>query len=216
MLYEVLRFGEAQYPKLLAAILDPPSTLYVRGRLPVDAPAVAIVGTRKATSEGRRLAEAFASELARAGLVVVSGLALGIDTAAHNGALSTSTPTVAVLGNAIDGVYPGTNRGLANKIIKHGGAIVSEWGPGEETERANFIHRNRIISGFSLAVLVIEAPERSGALATARYAAEQGRDVFVLPGRHDHENYVGSHQLIRDGAVLVRSVGDILEDLRLT
>ncbi|MBI3088659.1 MAG: DNA-protecting protein DprA [Candidatus Colwellbacteria bacterium] len=178
-------------------------------------PAVAIVGTRKATAVGIQTAEKIAARLAEAGLIIISGLAMGIDTAAHRGALGARGKTVAVLGNGIDEIYPAQNEKLANEILETGGAIISEYPPAEPSFRGNFIARNRIISGLSVAVVIVEAPVKSGALATAGFAAEQGRSVFVVPGPVTHPNYVGSHALIRDGAVLATNASDILEDLGL-
>lgn len=204
----------SEYPPLLREINAPPKTLYVRGTLPnPDLPAVAIVGTRKATKQGLSLAEETAKELARAGIVVVSGLAMGIDTAAHKGALAAKGPTIAVLGNGIDTVYPAQNERLAKKIVESGGAIISEYKPGEPSYKGNFIERNRVIAGLSLGVLVIEAPARSGAQTTARFAGEYGRDVFVFPGPARDKHYAGSHALIRDGATLATSASDVLADL---
>ena len=216
MLYKTLKFEDPGYPKLLGEITDAPPSIYVRGQLRLDKPLIAIVGTRKATREGEKIAEEFARDLAKAGFGIISGLALGIDAAAHKGALSVKGNTIAVLGNAIDEVYPLENKGLADRIIKSGGAIISEYGPGEPIEKNNFIERNRIISALSIAVLVIEAPVHSGALITARMGGEQGKDVFVIPGSVGNPNFEGSHKLIRDGAILVSSVKDILEDLNLT
>jgi len=214
--FSTINNGNADYPSLLAEIDGAPSTLYVRGSLPApDLPAIAIVGTRKATKDGRDLAERIAKGLADAGVVVVSGLAMGIDTAAHKGALFGKGKTIAVLGNGIDSVYPASNEKLAKQIIDGGGAIVSEYGPGEPSYKGNFIERNRIISGLSLGTVVVEAPARSGALATARFAGEQGRSVFVFPGAAKSVNYEGSHALIRDGAMLVTKTSEILEDLGL-
>lgn len=204
------------YPPLLKEIDTPPEKLYLRGTLPNPAqPSIAIVGTRKATTQGQRLAEATAAGLARAGVVVVSGLAIGIDTAAHKGTLGAKGKTLAVLGNGIDRIYPAQNERLAEHIITSGGAILSEYGPGEPSYKGNFIERNRIIAGLSLGVIVIEAPERSGAQATARFAAEYGRSVFVFPGSANDPHYAGSHMLIRDGATLVTSYLQVLEDLEL-
>ncbi len=202
------------YPPLLREIPGFPARIFVRGVLPdVKSRAVAIVGTRKATSAGLKLAEEIAMRLASAGLTVVSGLAMGIDAAAHRGALKAKGKTVAVLGNGIDSIYPRSNEQLGNEIIEFGGAIISEYPPGSPSYPANFLARNRIVSGLAEATIVIEAPERSGSLATARAAAEQGREVFVLPGSPNHPNYQGSHRLIRDGARLVASADDILADL---
>lgn len=180
-----------------------------------DEPAVAIVGTRKATTQGLKTASEIAGELARRGIIIISGLAMGIDTAAHEGTLKVGGKTVAVLGNGLDKIYPAQNQNLAEEILNKGGAIVSEYEVGIPSFKQNFIQRNRIISGLSLAVIVVEVPERSGALATAGFAARQGREVFVVPGGFNNYNYIGSHGLLRDGARLTASVKDILEDLGL-
>jgi len=208
---------DKNYPALLKEIPGAPAKIYIRGTLHKPGlPTVAIVGTRKATKDGRELAAATAKKLAKAGVVVVSGLAMGVDTAAHVGTLNGNGVTIAVLGNGIDSVYPAQNQKLAQKIIKNGGGIISEYGLDEPSYKGRFIERNRIISGLSLGVVVIEAPERSGALTTARFAAEQGRDVFVFPGPAKSPHYAGSHALIRDGATLVTKTSDILEDIGVT
>lgn len=216
MLHKTLKLGEAGYPKLLSEITDSPPYIHVKGELDLSRPLIAIVGTRKATPSGQKTALEFSKALCERGFGVVSGLALGIDACAHQGVLGANGYTIAVLGNAIDDVYPLENKGLADQIIQSGGAIISEYGPGEATEKNNFIERNRIVSALSIAVLVIEAPIHSGALVTARTGGEQGKDVFVVPGSIGDPNFEGSHKLIRDGAVLVSSVEDILEDLHLT
>jgi len=176
--------GDPGYPPLLRETSPAPLALYVRGAIPRNAAqAVAIVGTRRATPEGNRLAQQFGRELADAGCAIVSGLALGIDAAAHEGALETDgTACIAVLANGLDRVYPEANRRLAEKIIAAGGAIVSEYPPGEHPLKYRFLERNRIISGIANGTLIIEAPEASGSLATAGFALEQNRDVFVVPG----------------------------------
>ncbi|MEK7195677.1 MAG: DNA-processing protein DprA [Patescibacteria group bacterium] len=200
----------------LRQIPDAPSKIFIRGELFTnDEPAIAIVGTRKATAQGLRMAREIAGELSNKGIIIVSGLAMGIDTAAHEGALSVGGKTVAVLGNGLDKIYPAQNQNLAEEILNKGGAIVSEYEAGTPSFKQNFIQRNRIISGLSLAVIVVEAPERSGALATAGFAARQGREVFVTPGEFNNYNYMGSHILVREGARLVASVKDIIEDLGL-
>lgn len=200
----------------LREIPDAPPKLFVMGDIFTnDEPAVAIVGTRKATAQGLKTAREIAEKLSHRGIIIVSGLAMGIDTAAHEGALSTGGKTVAVLGNGLDKIYPAQNQGLAKEILNKRGAIVSEYEVGIPSFKQNFIQRNRIISGLSLAVVVVEAPERSGALATAGFAARQGREVFVVPGGFNNYNYIGSHGLLRDGARLVASTKDILEDLGL-
>ena len=214
MHFSLIDTENENYPELLMEIQSPPSPLYLMGSLPDQTlPTVAIVGTRKASRDGRELARKTAKELSEAGVVIVSGLAMGIDTEAHKGTLEAGGVTIAVLGNGIDSVYPAQNEKLAKKILEKGGAIVSEYGPGEPSYRNRFIERNRIISGLSLGVVVIEAPERSGALSTARFAGEEGRSVFVFPNSPRNKNYSGSHALIRDGATLVTDTEEILEDL---
>src|SRR3989344_1661524 len=167
--------GFKNLPRMLKEISGPPDKLFVMGELPDEnVPLIAIVGTRKATTHGLSTAAKLAEELSRAGIAVVSGLAMGIDTAAHTGALKGGSPTLAVLGNGLPKIYPAQNENLAKKIIEQGGAVVSEYETGTPSYKDNFIQRNRIISGLSLAVVVIEAPARSGALATAGFAARQG------------------------------------------
>ena len=210
---------DSAYPRLLKEIPNPPQQLYLLGALPKDPPAggpkVAIVGTRKATGEGKKLAKEIAKKLAEKGIVIVSGLAMGIDTAAHEGAVLAGGKTIAVLANGLDSIYPSQNENLAKKILESDGALISEYPPETPSFPNQFLERNRIISGLSVATIIIEAPERSGSLATANWAAQQGREVFVFPGPTNHPNFRGSHKLIRDGARLVASVEDILEDLQL-
>lgn len=211
---KTINFSDSDYPPILKEIANPPKKFFARGKLPDNnCPKIAVVGTRKASSLGKQIAENLSRELSAAGIVVVSGLAMGIDAAAHAGAIEGGTETIAVLGNGIDKIYPAQNENLAKKILAGGGAVISEYPPGEPSYKNNFIQRNRIISGLSSAVIVIEAPARSGAIVTARFAAEQGRAVFVIPGPINHPNYVGSHALIRDGATLATSAAEILEDL---
>lgn len=204
-------FGDPAYPPLLREITKAPRQLYVRGALPMPhALPLAIVGTRRATQDGIRLARQFGRDLAAAGFVIVSGLAFGIDAAAHEGALEANGACVAVLANGLASVYPHNNRRLAEKILAAGGAIISEYEPGEPPLPYKFIERNRIISGLSKGTLVIEAPEASGSLATAGFALEQNRDVFVVPGSVSHPNFRGANELIRQGAELVTKPEDIL------
>ncbi|MBI4193302.1 MAG: DNA-protecting protein DprA [Candidatus Colwellbacteria bacterium] len=201
-------------PYLLRNISDPPSRLFLRGTLPDEsAPTIAIVGTRKASEYGRRLARLFARELALAGATIVSGLAFGIDAEAHEGCLEARGRTVAVLPTHTDEVYPRMHESLARRIVEGGGALVSEYPPGTSAFKDNFLARNRIVSGLSRAVIVIEAPRASGALNTAGHAASQGREVFVAPGPAGSANFEGSHALIRDGARLVGRPDDVIEDL---
>lgn len=207
--------SEPLFPELLRQIPAAPFGLYWRGTLPKNEPAVAIVGTRRATTNGKLIAKNFAESLARAGMTVVSGLAFGIDTAAHEGAVAGGGKTIAVLAGGADFIYPQQNAKLAQKIIDLGGAIVSEYPLGAPTYPARFLERNRIISGLARGTLVIEAPETSGALATVKFAVEQNRDVFVVPGPINQLHYKGSNSLIRQGAALVTAPKDILEELNL-
>jgi len=202
------------YPALLRDLDDRPASLYVDGdRDALHLPAIAIVGSRNPTSGGASNAYEFAKHLVRSGFTIVSGLALGIDTAAHRGALDAGGRTVAVLGHGMDTIYPPANRELAAAISTRG-ALVSEFPLGTPPRRANFPARNRIISGLSIGTLVVEAARRSGSLITARLAGEQGREVFAIPGSIHNPLAKGCHQLIRQGAKLVESVDDILSELR--
>lgn len=205
--------GSDGYPGLLSRIADPPGVLFVRGRLePCDALAVAVVGARNASPYGKRVAWQIASGLARAGYTVISGLARGIDAAAHRGALDAGGRTIAVLGTGVLNIYPPEHADLAGEVIARG-AVVSEAPPLAEAHAGAFPQRNRIVSGLTLGTLVVEATERSGALITARLAGEQGREVFAVPGQVDCRTARGCHRLIRDGAKLVESVDDVLEEL---
>jgi DNA processing protein len=210
---ELLRLGTDEYPKSLAQIFDPPHLLYVKGSLvPEDAKAVAIVGSRQCTSYGQRMSERLATGLARRCYTVISGLARGIDGAAHRGALKAGGRTLAVLAGGLSKVYPPEHKELAADIQK-AGALISE-APMEMEPLADlFPPRNRLISGLSQGVVIVEAAERSGALITARQAAEQGRAVFAIPGPADSASSAGTNALIRQGAILVRGVEDIIEEL---
>ncbi|HAL24378.1 MAG: protecting protein DprA protein [Candidatus Wolfebacteria bacterium GW2011_GWE1_48_7] len=212
--FSSIRLGDEYYPLLLKEIAKPPKELHYIGTLPpADMMAVAIVGTRKATTQGKLFAKKIAHDLAKQGIIIVSGLALGIDTVAHEGAIEANGVTMAVLSDGIETVYPSRNAALADKVLSLGGILLSEYRASSPYYPGQFIQRNRIISGLCVATIVVEAPERSGTLATARFALEQGREVFVIPGPVDHPNYTGSHQLIRDGARLVTSAKDVYEDL---
>ncbi|MEK7077163.1 MAG: DNA-processing protein DprA, partial [Patescibacteria group bacterium] len=203
---------EGEFPSLLREIPWPPFGIYVRGTLPESGThALAIVGTRKATEEGRGLAREFSYALARAGFTIVSGLALGIDAEGHRGALEAGGKTVAVFATGVDTPYPRMHEKLAEKILSQGGALVSEYPPGSPAFPYRFIERNRIVSGLAHGTLIIEAPKRSGTLATARFALDQNREVLVVPGPARHVNFLGSHKLIRSGATLVTSPEEILE-----
>jgi DNA processing protein len=210
---QVLAREDASYPRPLTNIPDPPSLLYVRGRLQSsDALAIAIVGTRHASSYGIRHAERLAGALSRAGYTIVSGLARGIDAAAHRGAINAGGRTLAVLGSGVLNIYPPEHVKLAEEVIAHG-ALISESPPLAPPLSYSFPQRNRIVTGLSLGVVVVEAGENSGALISARHALEQDREVFAVPGPIDSSESRGCHQLIRDGAKLVQRVEDVLEEL---
>jgi len=211
----LLTMDDPLYPPQLAEIYDPPLLLYVRGELKdEDQYAVAIVGTRKASSHGLKMAHSLAFELAGRGITVVSGLAEGIDSAAHRGALEAGGRTIAVLGSGHDQVFPAANADLLHRII-HQGCAISPFPMGMHALKQNFPQRNRVLSGLCLGTIVVEAPPGSGSLITAKYAAEQGREVFAVPGPAGFANSRGPHELIRDGARLVESVDDILVELNL-
>lgn len=209
----VIHAGHPAYPPLLAAIDDAPVVLFVSGDPDyLSLPQVAIVGSRNPTPAGIEHAAAFSRSLARLGLAITSGLAVGIDAASHTAALGEGGVTVAVAGNGLDRVYPAANARLADAIASQG-ALVSEFPPGVPPRGTNFPRRNRLISGLSLGVIVVEAALRSGSLITARLAAEQGREVFAVPGSIDNPMSQGCHRLINEGAKLVESVGDVIEEL---
>ncbi|PJC85162.1 DNA-protecting protein DprA [Vibrio sp. HA2012] len=201
------------YPPLLKEISAYPPVLFVKGSLSLlSEPQLAIVGSRNASREGLDTARSFAGDLARQGVTITSGLALGVDGYAHDGALKAGGDTIAVLGSGLDNLYPRRHKPLAERIIEHG-ALVSEFRPDAPPMAEHFPRRNRIISGLASGVLVIEAAERSGSLITARYACEQSRDVFVLPGSIHHPNSRGGNHLIREGATLVQTSEDILQEI---
>lgn len=209
----ILTWDDPRYPPLLHQIPAPPPVLFVSGHPERLAdPQLAVVGSRNPTPAGGRSAEQFARHLAQAGLAITSGLALGIDTAAHRGALAAGAPTVAVTGAGPDRVYPARNRGLAERIAETG-AVVSEFPVGTAPLPEHFPRRNRVISGLSLGTLVVEAAPRSGSLITARHAADQGREVFAVPGSIHNPVARGCHRLIREGAALVETADDVLAEL---
>lgn len=212
---EIIAKDDLDYPSNLKQIYDPPIILYVKGRLiQEDDRALAIVGSRRASLYGRACAEKFATELAQQGITIVSGMARGIDTCAHRGALNSLGRTIAVIGSGFKYIYPEENKELAQEIARNG-AVVSEFPISAPPLRQNFPRRNRIISGLVLGVLVVEAARNSGALITADFALEQGREVFALPGELTSRNSFGTNGLIKQGAKLVSCIDDIMEELDL-
>ncbi len=203
---------DPDYPSLLREIHDPPIGLYRLGNYAFDATCVAIVGSRRTTLYGQSVAKKLGADLARLGFCVVSGLARGIDTAAHEGALSVEGRTAAVVGTGLDIIYPSENLGLFRRIAESG-AVLSEFPFGRKADRQSFAMRNRIVAGMSRAVVVIESDVDGGAMITAKFAGEQGRLLFAVPGRIDQPSSAGCHQLIRDGATLLTSVDDLLSEL---
>jgi DNA processing protein len=212
---KVLTWEDDEYPRRLKEIAQPPPVLYLRGSLkPEDDWAVGIVGTRRMTAYGRIITEDTAHLLAVNGITVVSGLARGVDAVAHSGAIKAGGRTIAVLGSGVDRIYPPEHRKLADQILECG-VLISDYPPGTPPEASNFPPRNRLISGLSLAVLIVEAGVRSGALITAQFAAEQGRDVFAVPGNINAPHSAGPNRLIRDGAIPLLDPRDLLETLDL-
>ena len=216
MKIEEISIESKDYPKQLKEIYEPPLKLYILGNKELlKDKGIAIVGARKATEYGRKVAEQISKQLSECGINVISGLALGIDTYAHLGTLQENCigKTIAVLGSGLDKIYPKENINLAKQIIKSGGCIISEYPIGTKPEKLHFPQRNRIISGLSQGVLVVEARERSGALITADFALEQGRDVFAVPGDINKENSKGTNDLIKQGARIVTSYMDIIYEI---
>ncbi len=209
----IVHFESPHYPRLLREIAAPPPVLYVEGRLEcLNNPNIAMVGSRRGSAYGRRQAEWLAHELGDAGLTVCSGMALGIDTAAHKGALAAEALTIAIMGTGVDICYPARNRELREQILRQG-ALVSEFALGSPAARAHFPRRNRIISGLCAGLVVVEASLKSGSLVTAKYALQQNREIFAVPGPISSPFSRGCHQLIRQGAKLVESAQDVLQEL---
>lgn len=209
----VITILDEEYPERLKNIFEPPKVLYCKGKMTdEDELAIAMVGSRKATAYGKWASEKISGELAKLGITVVSGLAKGIDTESHKGALKENGRTIAVLGSGIDNIYPRTNEQLFNEI-SHSGCIVTEYPMGAQPLASNFPQRNRIISGLSLGVIVIEAKERSGSLITVEHAIQQGKEVFAVPGNINSIYSVGTNKLIKDGAKIVTEVEDVLEEI---
>ena len=219
MLKEIktINIQDKNYPKLLKGIKDPPEVLYVRGELNPEENCFAVVGTRMASAYGKQVALEIAGDLAEAGLTIVSGMAPGIDTFVHQATLERKGRTIAVLGTGLDekSIYPQSNLKLAKKILETGGCLISEYPPGTPGSKFTFPNRNRIISGLSLGVLVVEAKQKSGALITAHHAFKQKRKVFAIPGSIHSLNSKGCHYLIKKGAKLVENANDILKELNL-
>lgn len=208
--------AQKEYPQKLNKIYAPPSKLYVFGDDAIlNKPSIAIIGCRQASEYGKRIAFKFAYELAQKGVIIISGLARGIDTCAHIGAVRAQGKTIAVLGSGFAHIYPEENKSLCKEIIKTGGAVITEYEKEMKPLKMNFPIRNRIISGLSDGVLVVEAKQKSGTLITVDYALEQGKDVFVIPGNITNQNSFGTNELIKQGAIPVTNIEDILNTSNL-
>lgn len=211
---KVIYQANQTYPEKLNKIYAPPAKIYLLGdEMILNKPSIAIVGCRQASDYGKKVAFRFAYELAKHGIVIISGLARGIDTYAHLGTVKANSPTIAILGSGLGHIYPAENKGLCKEIIKNGGAILTEYEPTAKPEKMHFPARNRLISGLSNGVIVVEAKEKSGTLITVDYALEQGKDVFIVPGNITSNNSYGTNELIKQGAKLVTKIEDILEEL---
>lgn len=209
---EIISIEDKEYPQLLKEIYDPPICLYVKGNKQIlNKRALAIIGCREASNYGLKVAQEFAFNISKQNINIVSGLARGIDSASHLGAVKANQKTIAILGNGLDIIYPKENIKLAQSILGLGGAIISEYPLGTEPKKENFPARNRIISGMSKGVLVVEAKEKSGTLITVDFALEQGKDVFVVPGNINSINSVGTNDLIKQGARLVTNWEECIE-----
>ena len=210
---DIVSIQDVEYPEILKEIYDAPISLYVRGNKNIlNELSVAIIGCRECTEYGRNITKNLSYNIAKNKINIVSGLAKGIDGIAHQGALFAKGKTVAVLGNGLDTIYPKENEHLALEILQKGGAIISEYPLGTKPEKQNFPERNRIVSGMSKGIIVVEAKEKSGTLITVDFALEQGRDVFVVPGNMNSEASIGTNDLIKQGAKLITSYKDVLEE----
>lgn len=210
---KIIYQAEKNYPEKLSKIYAPPAKLYLVGDEDIlNKPSIAIIGCRQASDYGKKVAFRFAYELAKQGIIIVSGLAKGIDTCGHLGAVKANGKTVAVLGSGLGHIYPAENKGLCREILQKGGAILTEYPPDSKPEKMHFPVRNRLISGLSEGVLVVEAKEKSGTLITVDYALDQGKEVFIIPGNITSNNSCGTNDLIKQGAKLVTKVEDILEE----
>lgn len=210
---DIISIKDKKYPQMLKNIYDPPISLYIRGNKEIlNYNSIAVIGCRDCTQYGKNVAQELAYNIAKQEINIVSGLAKGIDAAAHESAILSGGKTIAVLGNGLDMIYPKENISLAKEILKTGGAIISEYPLGEKPQRQNFPERNRIVSGMSKGVIVVEAKEKSGTLITVDFALEQGRDVFVVPGNINQETSKGTNELIKQGAKLITSYKDVIEE----
>lgn len=211
---KIIYQADENYPEKLKNIYAPPAKLYLLGDENIlNMPSIAIIGCRQASDYGKKVAFRFAYELAKKGIVIISGLARGIDTYSHLGAVKANGKTIAILGSGFRNIYPPENKGLCKEIIQKGGAIITEYEMEAKPEKEHFPARNRLISGLSNGVLVVEAKEKSGTLITVDHALEQGKDVFIIPGNITSNNSYGTNDLIKQGAKLVTSIQDILEEL---
>lgn len=212
---DIISIEDNEYPKILKSTYDPPVSLYIRGNKKIlNNDSIAIIGCRECSQYGKNVAQELAYNIARQRINIVSGLAKGIDGIAHKGAILAGGKTIAVLGNGLDTIYPAENIPLAKEILKTGGAIISEYPLGEKPQKQNFPERNRIVSGMSKGIVVVEAKEKSGTLITVDFALEQGRDVFVVPGNINSETSVGTNELIKQGAKLITSYQDVIEEYK--
>ncbi len=210
---EIISIQDQRYPEILKTIYDPPVSLYIRGNIEIlNSCSIAIIGCRNCTQYGKNVAQKLAYNISKQEVNIVSGLAKGIDAIAHKGTIIAGGKTIAVLGNGLDTIYPSENITLAKEILKTGGAIISEYPLGEKPQKQNFPERNRIVSGLSKGIIVVEAKEKSGTLITVDFALEQGRDVFVVPGNIDSKNSAGTNELIKQGAKLITSYRDVIQE----
>ena len=210
---DVISIQDEEYPEILRNIYDPPLLFYIRGNKEIlNHDSIAIIGCRECSKYGKNIAQELAYNISKNRINIVSGLAKGIDAEAHRGCILSEGKTIAVLGNGLDTIYPQENIPLAKKILEKGGAIISEYPLGERPQKQNFPERNRIVSGMSKGVIVVEAKEKSGTLITVDFALEQGRDVFVVPGNINNDNSKGTNELIKQGAKIITNYKDVLEE----
>jgi len=210
---DIISIQDEEYPEILRNIYDPPLLFYIRGNKEIlKNDSIAIIGCRECSQYGKNIAQELAYNISKNRINIISGLAKGIDSEAHRGCILAGGKTIAVLGNGLDTIYPQENISLAKKILETGGAIISEYPLGEKPKKQNFPERNRIVSGISKGVIVVEAKEKSGTLITVDFALEQGRDVFVVPGNINADTSKGTNELIKQGAKIITNYKDILEE----